>query len=148
MDVVTCLQVLEHVRDVRPTLLEIGRVLKPAGRFFFDTVNRTLWSWAAAILLGETVLRLIERGTHCWRLFIKPEEIEERLHESGFTNVELAGLKLRFSPGGRGGLPLQVSRRGNRSFVYFGSAVRPAGRDSVRASSGSTFPALRRERNS
>jgi len=127
MDVVTCFQVLEHVPDMRATLSEIRRVLKPSSRFFFDTVNRTLWSKAAAIWLGEILLRLIERGTHDWRLFKKPEEIERQLRESGFRDIELAGLKPKFPPRERGGLPLQVCRHGNKSVVYFGAAVRQAG---------------------
>jgi 2-polyprenyl-6-hydroxyphenyl methylase/3-demethylubiquinone-9 3-methyltransferase len=147
MDVVTCFQVLEHVRDVRTTLSEVRRVLKPQGRLFFDTVTRTLWSRIAAILLGEIVFRLIERGTHDWRLFIKPEEIERRLRESGFGNVELAGLKLEFPARETGGLPFRVSRGGRRSIVYFGSTIRQDGWDSFRVSSGSTFPELPRERN-
>ena len=126
MDMVTCLQAMEHIEDVRPTLSEICRVLKPGGRLFFDTVNRTFWSKAAAIWFAEVVFRVIDRGTHDWRLFIKPEETEWRLRESGFGNVELAGLRLKFIPWERGGLPLQVAPRGNKSIVYFGSAVRSA----------------------
>jgi 2-polyprenyl-6-hydroxyphenyl methylase/3-demethylubiquinone-9 3-methyltransferase len=124
MDIVTCLEVLEHVPDVRPTLSEIRRVLKPAGRLFFDTVNRTWRSKAAAIWFAEKMFRIIEPGTHDWRLFKKPGEIERELQESGFANIELAGLRLKFTSGEKGGLPLQVNRRGNRSIVYFGSAVR------------------------
>jgi len=123
MDIVICLEVLEHVPDVRPTLSEIRRVLKPAGRLFFDTVNRTFWSRAIALWAGEIVLRLIERGTHDWRLFKKTEEIEEHLRQCGFGGIELGGLRLKFLPWDKGGLPLQVSRRGNKSIVYFGTAV-------------------------
>jgi len=140
MDVVTCLEVLEHIPDVGPTLVEIHRVLKPSGRVFFDTVNRTFWSRIIAIWAGETVLRLIERGTHDWRLFKKPEEIEDYLRRCGFGEIELGGLRLKFLPWDKGGLPLRVSRSGNMSVVYFGSAVRQAGRDPVRLSSGSTSP--------
>jgi 2-polyprenyl-6-hydroxyphenyl methylase/3-demethylubiquinone-9 3-methyltransferase len=124
MDIVTCFEVLEHVRDAGPTLLEIHRVLKPSGRLFFDTVNRTWRSRAAAIWAGEIIFRWIERGTHDWRLFKKPEELDRALRESGFGEVELAGLKLKFPPAERGGLPFRIHRSGSRSVVYFGSAVR------------------------
>jgi len=124
MDVVTCLEVLEHIPDIGPTLSEIHRVLKPLGRLFFDTVNRNFWSRAIAIWAGEVVLRLIERGTHHWRLFKRPEEIEEYLRRRGFGEIEFGGLRLKFPPREMDGLPLRVSRGGNRSIVYFGTAVR------------------------
>lgn len=127
MDIVTCFEVLEHIQDVGPTLLEIRRVLKPWGRVFFDTVNRTWRSKAAAIWAGETVFRWIERGTHDWRCFKKPEEIERALRQSGFGEVELAGLRLKLPPWERGGLPFRIHRSGSKSVVYFGSAVRLPG---------------------
>lgn len=93
-DVVVCVDVLEHVRDVGQTLREVRRVLKPNGLFCFDTVNRTLRSRLVMIWLLENLLREIPRGLHDWRQFIQPQELRSLSHRAGFEQIEFAGLDL------------------------------------------------------
>ncbi|MEM6253186.1 MAG: bifunctional 2-polyprenyl-6-hydroxyphenol methylase/3-demethylubiquinol 3-O-methyltransferase UbiG [Cyanobacteria bacterium P01_D01_bin.156] len=93
-DVVTCVDVLEHVKSPRATIAEIGRVLKPGGQFCFDTINRTWQSRWLMIWLLEDILRQIPRGVHDWAKFVKPEELEQLLLETGFVEVSLAGFDL------------------------------------------------------
>ncbi|MCL5256259.1 MAG: bifunctional 2-polyprenyl-6-hydroxyphenol methylase/3-demethylubiquinol 3-O-methyltransferase UbiG [Chloroflexi bacterium] len=124
MDLVTCFDVLEHVPDKHATISEINRVLKPGGRLFFDTVNRTFWSRLLIIWLGEVVSRFIPRGTHHWGHFISPPELRGLLEASGFTQVQIAGLRLEGRRGNEGSLPAAVSPRGNTAVMYFGAALK------------------------
>ena len=91
-DVVVCVDVLEHVQSVPQTLSEIRRVLKPGGTFLFDTINR---NWASKLImvgLLEHALGVIPRGTHSWKMFIRPAELQKMLAQNGFLNIEMAGL--------------------------------------------------------
>jgi 2-polyprenyl-6-hydroxyphenyl methylase/3-demethylubiquinone-9 3-methyltransferase len=93
-DVVVCVDVLEHVADVKRTLLEISRILKPNGLFFFDTINRNFKSRLVMIWLLENVLGVIQKGVHDWNKFIQPEELTAWLQESQFSQVEIKGFDL------------------------------------------------------
>ena len=120
VDIVLCVDVLEHVRDLDAVIGEIRRVLKPGGLFLFDTINRTWLSKLVIVTLGEVVLRLGPRGTHDPALFIKPEELRAKLERQGFT--------VAASLGGIG--PRGLDRRGDVTFgawpttaiTYIGSA--------------------------
>jgi ubiquinone biosynthesis O-methyltransferase len=81
VDIVVCVDVLEHVRDLDAVIGEIRRVLKPGGLFLFDTINRTWLSKLVIVILGEIVLRWGPRGTHDPTLFIKPEELRVKLEQ-------------------------------------------------------------------
>jgi ubiquinone biosynthesis O-methyltransferase len=85
VDIVLCVDVLEHVRDLDAVIGEIRRVLKPGGLFLFDTINRTWLSKLVIVILGEIVLRLGPRGTHDPALFIRPEELRAKLEQQGFA---------------------------------------------------------------
>jgi ubiquinone biosynthesis O-methyltransferase len=91
VDIVLCVDVLEHVRDLGAVIGEIRRVLKPGGLFLFDTINRTWLSNLVIVILGEIVLRLGPRGTHDPALFIRPEELRAKLEQHGFTVAERLG---------------------------------------------------------
>ena len=93
-DVVTCADVLEHVADLRQTLAEIHRVLKPGGMFCFDTINRTFKSKLILIWLLEDILRLIPAGVHDWQKFIKPEELIDLIQDIGFDCIEIKGFNI------------------------------------------------------
>jgi ubiquinone biosynthesis O-methyltransferase len=92
MDVVVCVDVLEHVTDLDRVLHEIGRVLKPGGVFCFDTINRNPLASLVIVLLGERVLRIVPPGTHDARKFIRPKELAEKLQAQGFEICAFAGL--------------------------------------------------------
>jgi ubiquinone biosynthesis O-methyltransferase len=92
VDIVLCVDVLEHVRDLDAVISEIRRVLKPGGLFLFDTINRTWLARLVIVGLGERVLRLGPQGTHDPALFIKPEELRAKLKERNLAIASLAGI--------------------------------------------------------
>lgn len=92
VDVVVCVDVLEHIPAWPKVLREIHRVLKPGGVFLFDTINRSWFSKFIAIVLGEYVLRILPVGTHDGRLFIKPSELRHELSALGFELMPFVGL--------------------------------------------------------
>jgi 2-polyprenyl-6-hydroxyphenyl methylase/3-demethylubiquinone-9 3-methyltransferase len=98
-DVVVAADVLEHVPDLPAAVAELARVLAPGGSFVFDTVNRTFWSWFTGVFGLEQVVRMVPRGTHDWRLFIRPGELDRLLRGAGLAPVELCGLAPRIGPG-------------------------------------------------
>jgi 2-polyprenyl-6-hydroxyphenyl methylase/3-demethylubiquinone-9 3-methyltransferase len=98
-DAVVAADVLEHLPDLPAAVAELARVLAPGGSFVFDTVNRTPWSWFTAVFGLEQVLRMVPRGTHDWRLFIRPAELDRLLRRAGLAPVELCGLAPQIGPG-------------------------------------------------
>ena len=98
-DAVVAADVLEHLPDLPAAVAELARVLAPGGSFLFDTVNRTPWSWFTAVFGLEQVLRMVPRGTHDWRLFIRPDELDRLLTGAGLAKVEVTGLAPRIGPG-------------------------------------------------
>jgi 2-polyprenyl-6-hydroxyphenyl methylase / 3-demethylubiquinone-9 3-methyltransferase len=91
-DVVVAADVLEHVPDLPAAIAELTRVLAPGGRLVFDTINRTPWSWFTAVFGLERWLRMVPRGTHDWRLFIRPAELDRLLRAGGLEAVAVEGL--------------------------------------------------------
>ena len=91
-DVVTCMELLEHVPDPAALLAACARLLRPQGMLFVSTLNRTPKAWALAVLGAEYVLRLLPRGTHDYTRFIRPSELAAWLRAAGAGLQELAGL--------------------------------------------------------
>lgn len=91
-DIVVCVDVLEHVRDLDAVLDEVRRVLKPGGLFLFDTINRTWPAKLVVVTLGETVLGLLPPGTHDPALFIRPAELKSRLEQRQFAVAPFKGF--------------------------------------------------------
>lgn len=94
-DIVTCLEVLEHVPDVEATVAACARMLKPDGLFFFATLNRTPKSYLMAILGAEYVLGWLPRGTHRYDKFIRPSELVAAMRHSGLEPRDLRGMSYR-----------------------------------------------------
>lgn len=92
IDCVVCVDVLEHVADIDRVLDEIVRVLKPNGLFLFDTINRTMLAAFVIVQLGESVLRLLPRGTHDPAKFITPAELSGKLVARGLSVGPFVGL--------------------------------------------------------
>jgi 2-polyprenyl-6-hydroxyphenyl methylase / 3-demethylubiquinone-9 3-methyltransferase len=93
-DIVLSLEVVEHVAD-RPRFLDaLARLVRPGGVLVIGTINRTLRSFAKAIVGAEYVLRWLPRGTHDWRKFVTPQELAQALAPHGFHAVETAGIVL------------------------------------------------------
>ena len=95
-DVITCMELLEHVPDPEAIIAHSARVLKPGGALFLSTINRTVKSFLGAIVAAEYVLRLLPRGTHEYRQFIRPSELARCLRKHGFTVNALRGI--RYNP--------------------------------------------------
>jgi 2-polyprenyl-6-hydroxyphenyl methylase / 3-demethylubiquinone-9 3-methyltransferase len=98
-DAVVAADVLEHLPDLPAATAELARVLAPGGSFVFDTVNRTFWSWFTGVFGLEQVLRMVPRGTHDWRLFIRPAELDRLLRGAGLEPVAVRGLAPQIGPG-------------------------------------------------
>jgi 2-polyprenyl-6-hydroxyphenyl methylase / 3-demethylubiquinone-9 3-methyltransferase len=98
-EAVVAADVLEHLADLPAAVAELARVLAPGGSLVFDTVNRTPWAWFTAVFGLERVLRMVPRGTHDWRLFIRPAELDRLLRGVGLEPVALTGLAPRIGPG-------------------------------------------------
>jgi 2-polyprenyl-6-hydroxyphenyl methylase/3-demethylubiquinone-9 3-methyltransferase len=91
-DVVTCMEMLEHVPDPASTVAACARLVKPGGQVFFSTINRNPKSWLFAIVGAEYVLNLLPKGTHEYMKFIKPSEMERWARHAGLTMRELIGM--------------------------------------------------------
>jgi 2-polyprenyl-6-hydroxyphenyl methylase/3-demethylubiquinone-9 3-methyltransferase len=74
-DVVTCMELLEHVPSPKSVIFASARLLRPGGHLVIATLNRTIRSWLLAIVMAERVLGIVARGTHSWRRFVKPADI-------------------------------------------------------------------------
>src|SRR5207342_2925120 len=91
-DAVTCMEMLEHVPDPGSVLQACATLLKPGGRLFASTLNRTPVAFAAAIVGAEYLARLLPKGTHEYRSFIRPSELAGWLRDAGLRLDDLSGL--------------------------------------------------------
>lgn len=91
-DVVTCMEMLEHVPDPGSVIAACARLVKPDGHIFFSTINRNPKSFLFAIVGAEYVLRLLPKGTHTFEKFIRPSEMESWCRHAGLTVRELTGM--------------------------------------------------------
>jgi 2-polyprenyl-6-hydroxyphenyl methylase / 3-demethylubiquinone-9 3-methyltransferase len=94
-DVVTCMEMLEHVPDPRAIIAAAATMLKPGGWLIASTLNRTLKAFALAIVGGEYVTGLVPRGTHRFDQFIKPNELASAMRACGLQVKALKGLQYR-----------------------------------------------------
>lgn len=91
-DVVTCMEMLEHVPDPAATIAACARMAKPGGWLFFSTINRNPKSFLFAIIGAEYVLRILPRGTHEYAKFIKPSELADAARDAGLDLHEMLGM--------------------------------------------------------
>lgn len=91
-DIVTCMELLEHVPDPASTVGACARLLKPGGHAFFSTLNRNPKSYLFAILGAEYVLKLLPRGTHDYARFIRPSELAAACRRHGLRTAALTGM--------------------------------------------------------
>ncbi|MGD9388257.1 MAG: bifunctional 2-polyprenyl-6-hydroxyphenol methylase/3-demethylubiquinol 3-O-methyltransferase UbiG [Gammaproteobacteria bacterium] len=91
-DVVTCLEMLEHVPDPSRVVAACHALVKPGGQVFFSTINRNPKAWVMAIFGAEYVLRLLPRGTHEYAKLIRPSELGEWMRRAGLELNEFTGM--------------------------------------------------------
>jgi 2-polyprenyl-6-hydroxyphenyl methylase/3-demethylubiquinone-9 3-methyltransferase len=91
-DVVTCMELLEHVPDPASTVGACARLVKPGGRVFFSTINRNPKSYLLAVIGAEYVLRLLPKGTHDYARFIRPSELAHWCRDAGLEPLEFKGM--------------------------------------------------------
>jgi 2-polyprenyl-6-hydroxyphenyl methylase/3-demethylubiquinone-9 3-methyltransferase len=91
-DVVTCMELLEHVPDPAAIIAACAQLVKPDGMVFFSTINRNPKSYAHAIVGAEYLLGLVPRGTHDWQKFITPAELARMCRQAGLDVVDSKGM--------------------------------------------------------
>lgn len=91
-DAITCMEMLEHVPDPGSIIAACARLLKPDGRLFASTLNRTPLAFGAAIVGAEYAMNLLPRGTHHYAQFIRPSELAQALRANGLDLEDIAGL--------------------------------------------------------
>ncbi len=119
-DAVTCMEMLEHVPDPAAILAACARALRPGGRLFVSTLNRTPAAFALAIVGAEYIARLLPTGTHRYSDFIRPSELAAWLRDAGLELEDVSGLI--YEPW------RNAARVGRRTDVnYLACAVKPGG---------------------
>ncbi len=91
-DVVTCMEMLEHVPDPGSVIAACARLVKPGGHVFFSTINRSTKAYLFAVVGAEYVLKLLPKGTHDYAKFIRPSELERWTRQAGLQLRELTGM--------------------------------------------------------
>ena len=91
-DVVTCMEMLEHVPDPASTIAACAKLAKPGGNVFFSTINRNPKSFLFAIVGAEYVLNMLPKGTHEYKKFIRPSELEAWCRQAGLKVREITGM--------------------------------------------------------
>ena len=91
-DVVTCMEMLEHVPNPASTIAACAALAKPSGHVFFSTINRNLKAYVLAIIGAEYILRMLPKGTHDYAKFIKPSELARWAKSVGLQPDELIGM--------------------------------------------------------
>jgi len=91
-DIVTCMEMLEHVPEPDSIIRACFKLVKPGGHVFFSTINRNPKSYLFAIIGAEYLLRMLPRGTHDYRKFIRPSELHEWSRQAGLKVKDLSGM--------------------------------------------------------
>ncbi len=95
-DVVTCMEMLEHVPDPASIVRACAKLAKPGGKLFFSTINRTRQSWLLMILAAEQVLKIVPKGTHDHAKFIRPAELIRCCDSADLLTKQVKGV--RYNP--------------------------------------------------
>ncbi|MEC8232988.1 MAG: bifunctional 2-polyprenyl-6-hydroxyphenol methylase/3-demethylubiquinol 3-O-methyltransferase UbiG [Pseudomonadota bacterium] len=93
-DVVTCMEMLEHVPDPASVVMACAKLVRPGGHVFFSTLNRNLKSYLMGILGAEYILKLVPKGTHEHSKFIKPSELMAMTDQAGLLPRDMTGLHM------------------------------------------------------
>jgi len=116
-DCVVCSEVLEHVDDLADFIKTAASMLKEEGLFLFSTINRTLKARFLTVFVAEDILRMIPRGTHDYRRFIRPSRIAELLRQNSIEIEDIKGMSLDVA-----GFGFRISR--DTSVNYLGCGIK------------------------
>ena len=92
-DVITCMELLEHVPDPASIIQAASKMIKPGGHVFFSTINRNIKAYMLAVLTGEYLLKLLPKGTHQYEKFIRPSELVTWCKDNKLEMNDLAGMQ-------------------------------------------------------
>lgn len=118
-DAVCCMELIEHVPDPAALVADLAAMLKPGGRLFLSTLNRTPLAFGAAIVAAEYMLRMLPRGTHHYEKFLRPSELARLSRQAGLILDEVQGL--HYNP-----LNRKASLASSTSVNYILAAHKPA----------------------
>ena len=91
-DILTCMEMLEHIPDPAKLVQDCAQLVKPGGHLFFSTINRNLKSWVLAIIAAEYVMKLLPKGTHTYEKFIRPSEFAAWARAAKLQIVQISGF--------------------------------------------------------
>jgi 2-polyprenyl-6-hydroxyphenyl methylase / 3-demethylubiquinone-9 3-methyltransferase len=91
-DIVTCMEVLEHVPDPASLIAACAKLVKPGGSVFISTISKTFWAFLLAILISEYILGLTDKKTHAYRKFIRPREAKKWGQKAGLSVEDSSGI--------------------------------------------------------
>jgi 2-polyprenyl-6-hydroxyphenyl methylase/3-demethylubiquinone-9 3-methyltransferase len=91
-DIITCMEMLEHVPDPASCIKACSQLIKPNGKLFFSTINRNLKSYLFAIIGAEWILKLIPKNTHDYAKFIRPSELSQWMREADLSPKDFQGM--------------------------------------------------------
>ncbi len=117
-DLVTCMEMLEHVPDPASIVKACAALVRPGGKVFFSTINRNPKSYLLAVIGAEYLLRLLPRGTHDYAKFIKPSELARDARAAGLEVEQIRGMS--YNP-----LTMKYSLGRDTDVNYLVHAVRP-----------------------
>lgn len=92
VDVLTAMEVIEHVNSPDMFLKDLSTLIKPGGFLFLSTINKTQWSYITTILLAEKLLGIIPNETHDWNKYITPTDLSKMLRDNGFAIRDISGV--------------------------------------------------------
>ena len=91
-DIVTCMEMLEHVPDPESVVQSCAKLVKPGGHVFFSTINRNKKAWLLAIIAAEHILKMVPKGTHDAKKFIRPSELLSWIDKTSLQEQHIIGL--------------------------------------------------------
>lgn len=91
-NVITCMEMLEHVPNPESVIMNISRLVKKDGLVFISTLNRSIISYLTSIIAAEHILRVVPKGTHKYKDFIKPYEILKQAEENSLEMIDIKGI--------------------------------------------------------
>ncbi|PPR43003.1 MAG: Ubiquinone biosynthesis O-methyltransferase [Alphaproteobacteria bacterium MarineAlpha8_Bin1] len=91
-NIITCMEVIEHVENLENFIISLKKNLKPGGIIIGSTINKSLSSYIFAKFFAENILKIVPQGTHQWKMFIKTNYLKKELFSNGFSKVNFQGV--------------------------------------------------------